>query len=281
MIWPARLVAALLLIIGLVVAAGGAYLIWLGGSPYYLPGGSAVALSGYWLWRGNRRAGWLYALFLAVTIVWALCEVGLDGWQLTARIVGPALFGLAFLLSFIRRRVGKGAVAAGLAGLASFLLILGCALQSPMEIAALSGRTNTPIAIPGDPGQWPAWGRDTAGTRFSPLTQITPANVRKLQLAWTFDTGHDPMNAPVPSPLQSTPLMVDGKLLLCTQTNIVFALDPETGKPLWRFDPRVDPKGGSAVRTCRGVAYHDGRAAAPAPCSVSYTHLTLPTICSV
>ncbi|MDR7154036.1 quinoprotein glucose dehydrogenase/quinate dehydrogenase (quinone) [Sphingobium xenophagum] len=266
MIWPVRLVAALLLIIGLIVAAGGAHLIWLGGSPYYLPGGSAVALSGYWLWRGDRRSGWLYALFLAVTIVWALCEVGLDGWQLTARIVGPALFALAFLLSFIRRRVGKGAIAAGLVGFASFLLILGCALQSPMEIAALSGRTNTPIAIPGDPGQWPAWGRDTAGTRFSPLTQITPANVRKLQLAWTFDTGHDPMSAPVPSPLQSTPLMVDGKLLLCTQTNIVFALDPETGKQLWRFDPRVDPKGGSAVRTCRGVAYHDGGAAAPAPC---------------
>src|SRR3546814_3749741 len=50
--------------------------------------------------------------------------------------------------------------------------------------------------------------------------------------------------------------MVDGTLYLCTQTNIVVALDPETGKERWRFDPKVDPTGASAVTTCRGVAFH-------------------------
>src|SRR3546814_5840048 len=60
----------------------------------------------------------------------------------------------------------------------------------------------------------------------------------------------------VKSPLQTTPQMVDGTLYLCTQTNIVVALDPETGKERWRFDPKVDPTGASAVTTCRGVAFH-------------------------
>src|SRR3546814_6755561 len=86
------------------------------------------------------------------------------------------------------------------------------------------------------------------------LGQITPANVGDLKLAWTYRTG---VRQPgVKSPLQTTPLMVDGTLYLCTQTNIVVALDPETGKERWRFDPKVDPTGASAVTTCRGVAFH-------------------------
>src|SRR3546814_18539575 len=68
----------------------------------------------------------------------------------------------------------------------------------------------------------------------------------------------------VKSPLQTTPLMVDGTLYLCTQTNIVVALDPEPGKERWRFDPKVDPTGASAVTTCRGVALP--RVPAPTAC---------------
>jgi quinoprotein glucose dehydrogenase/quinate dehydrogenase (quinone) len=113
------------------------------------------------------------------------------------------------------------------------------------------------LPVAGNLGEWPVWGRDDAGTRFSPLAQISPANVRELKLAWRFDTGIDPLAESTPSPMQATPLMVDGKLFFCAQTNVVFALDPETGKQAWRFDPKVDSTGGSVVRTCRGVAYHD------------------------
>lgn len=267
MIWPSRLLALLLLAIGMAVGAAGAELLLLGGSAYYLPGGLAVTVTGIMLWRGDRGAGWLYAAFLLATGLWALWEVGFDGWQLTARLIGPAVFALPFLLPPIRRHIGRrSCTAAGLAGIACFLLVLGCSLRSPMEIAAGGARARVPAAEAGPAGEWQNWGRDEAGTRFSPLTQITPQNVGKLQPAWTFDTGHDPMDAPVPSPLQATPLMVDGKLLLCTQTNVVFAIDPETGKALWRFDPKVNPAGGSAVRTCRGVAFHDARAAGTTDC---------------
>lgn len=256
--WPARILAVLLLTIGLAVAGGGAMLVSLGGSPYYLVGGIAVALAGLWTWRGDARGGWLYAGFIAVTALWAMWEIGLDAWQLTPRLFGPAVIGLLFALPPLRKALGRGAAAAALVSLAGLLLVTGTFFRSQMEVTASGAVSQTPVALSGNPGEWPVWGRDNAGTRFSPLTQITPANVSKLKRIWQFDTGVDPMKEPTPSPLQATPLMVDGKLYFCTQTNVVFALDPETGKQAWRFDPKVDPTGGSVVRACRGVSYHDG-----------------------
>ena len=256
--WPSRILAVLLLVIGLAVTGGGAMLVSLGGSPYYLVGGIAVALAGFWTWRSDARAGWLYAGFIAVTALWALWEVGLDGWQLTPRIFGPAVIGLLFALPALRKALGRGSTAAALVSLAGLLLVTGTFFRSQMEVSASGAVAQRPVALPGNPGEWPVWGRDNAGSRFSPLNQITPANVSTLKRVWQFDTGIDPMKEPTPSPMQSTPLMVDGKLFFCTQTNVVFALDPETGKQAWRFDPKVDPTGGSVVRTCRGVSYHDG-----------------------
>jgi quinoprotein glucose dehydrogenase/quinate dehydrogenase (quinone) len=257
-LWPARIVAAILFAIGLAVAGGGAYLLLLGGSAYYLVGGIAVALAGWWTWRGEARGGWLYGLFLAATMGWALWETGLDAWQLTARIFGPAVIGILFALPPVRRPLGRGGNAAALIALAGVALVSASHLRSPMEIAAQGAAVREQLAIAGNPGEWRVWGRDDGGTRFSPVSQITPENVSKLKLAWQFDTGIDPMSQPTPSPMQTTPLMVDGKLFFCTQTNVVFALDPDSGKQAWRFDPKVDPAGGSVVRTCRGVAYHDG-----------------------
>ena len=257
-VWPSRLLAVVLLAIGIGVGGGGAMLIALGGSPYYLIGGIAVALAGALTWRGDTRGGWLYAGFVAATLLWAIWEVGLDGWQIVARMFGPAVIGLLFAIPAIRRYAGCGARAASLVSLAALAFIVTLFLRSPMEITADAQVTHNPVAVAGNPGEWPNWGRDSAGTRFSPLTQITPANVGNLKLAWQFDTGVDPASQPTPSPMEPTPLMVDGKLYFCTQTNIVYALDPETGHQAWKFDPRVDPTGGSVVRTCRGVGYHDG-----------------------
>lgn len=256
--WPSRILAVLLLAIGIAVAGGGAMLVFLGGSPYYVIGGIAVAVCGVWAWRRDGRAGWLYAAFIAITALWAVWEVGLDAWQLTPRIFGPAVIGLFFALPSLRRSMGRGSTVAALASLAGLLLVTGSFFQSQMEVSASGAVSQTPVALTGNPDEWPSWGRDSAGSRFSPLTQITPANVGKLKRVWQFDTGIDPMKQPTPSPMQATPLMVDGKLFFCTQTNVVFALDPETGKEAWRFDPKVDPTGGSVVRTCRGVSYHDG-----------------------
>ncbi len=93
---------------------------------------------------------------------------------------------------------------------------------------------------------WPAYGHDTGGMRFSPLSAITRENVSRLAVAWTAHTG-DVSDTPVPgaparrrSAFENTPILVDGMLYVTTPFNRVLALDPETGAERWAYDPRVD-----------------------------------------
>src|SRR5258708_26105326 len=76
------------------------------------------------------------------------------------------------------------------------------------------------------PGDWPAYGRDAGGSRFSPLASITPANVASLQPAWVYRTGDFMWNR---GRFEATPLLVDGTLYLATPLGRVVALDPASG----------------------------------------------------
>jgi membrane-bound PQQ-dependent dehydrogenase (glucose/quinate/shikimate family) len=89
---------------------------------------------------------------------------------------------------------------------------------------------------------WAYYGHDAGGTRNSPLTQINRENVAKLQVAWIFHTGDisDGSGRPKRSGLETTPILVDGVLYLTSPFNRVFAVNPETGKQLWVFDPMID-----------------------------------------
>lgn len=95
--------AVLLLLFGLILAVGGAYLVWLGGSGYYLIAGLAFALSAVYLLQKRSRGLTLFAITLVATYVWALWESGYDWWPLAARVGLPSLFGLWFVLPFFRR----------------------------------------------------------------------------------------------------------------------------------------------------------------------------------
>ena len=88
-------------------------------------------------------------------------------------------------------------------------------------------------------GEWSAYGRDALGSRYSPLAQITRANVMKLEVAWTYRTG-DTTHTRQPAKFEATPLMVDGTLYLSTPFARVIALDPESGREKWTFDPHTD-----------------------------------------
>lgn len=94
----------------------------------------------------------------------------------------------------------------------------------------------------GAPNEWPCYGHDPGGMRYSPLTEINRSNVAGLQVAWIFHTGDisDGKGKRKRSGFETTPILVDGFLYLTTPFNRVVALDPETGKQVWSHDPRTD-----------------------------------------
>ncbi len=124
---------------------------------------------------------------------------------------------------------------------------------------------------------WQAYGGDAAGTRYSAATEITPDNVRRLAPAWTFHTGEPPRKGSPGGAFENTPILADGKLLICTPSDRVIALDPVTGHAQWAFDPKLpaDLKPGNGF-VCRGVAvWHDGAAAPGTVCRARVLIATL------
>jgi len=90
---------------------------------------------------------------------------------------------------------------------------------------------------------WPYYGGDAGGMRYSRLIQINPKNVSSLKIAWIFHTGDvsDGKHGKQRSGFETTPILVDGLLIFTTGFNRVIAVDPETGKQLWAYDPKINP----------------------------------------
>lgn len=252
------LLAICMALAGLALLIGGGELIAAGGSWYYAIAGAALAACGAGLGLGRRWALPLYGLLLAGTLAWAVWEAGLDGWALVPRLVAPAVLGLILLLPGVRRRAG-GASAWWLAApVLAVVVVMGAAGLKPKP----AGQDLRPAAVlkagDVDGGDWRVWGRTLAGDRYSPLTQINTGNVRQLKLAWRFDSDVPPYGF---HSFEATPLAADGRLYACLDRNVIVALDPDSGRQLWRFDPHPDLTGVFAA-TCRGVAYYEAPQAA-------------------
>jgi quinoprotein glucose dehydrogenase len=103
--------------------------------------------------------------------------------------------------------------------------------------------------------EWPTYGHDAGGMRFSPLKQITPANVARLEPAWTYHLRKTKNGAQSSRflPSQVTPLVIDGVMYLTSPYNEVIALDAATGEEMWVFDTR---EVGQPAR--RGLEYWPG-----------------------
>ncbi|HEY1241788.1 MAG TPA: hypothetical protein VGF16_14590, partial [Bryobacteraceae bacterium] len=82
---------------------------------------------------------------------------------------------------------------------------------------------------------WPMFNRDLGGTRYSPLTQINTRNVARLKRAWSYHLGFDSSAAGITGGSEFTPLVVNGVMYLGLAKAVV-ALEPETGKEIWRHD---------------------------------------------
>jgi len=96
-----------------------------------------------------------------------------------------------------------------------------------------------------EPQNWLTYSGNLAGHRYTLLTQITPANVKNLELQWVFQTRTPAEPA---EKFEATPLVVDGVMYTVMAPNHVVALDAATGRMFWMYSPRLSP----LARVCCG-----------------------------
>ncbi|MBL8287117.1 MAG: membrane-bound PQQ-dependent dehydrogenase, glucose/quinate/shikimate family [Rubrivivax sp.] len=271
---------AVLGLVALLLVAGGIWLLAVGGSPYYLVAGILVGATAVLLRRRVQAGIALYAVFFIGTLAWALWEAGLDWWPLAARLGVPFVLGALLLLPAVKRpfapvspapavrREASRVLAAGL--LAFVAVAVASWLRDPWTIeGSLPQRTGTSAPTGEMPaGEWQAYGRTAFGRRYSPLTQITPDNVRRLVPAWTYHTGdvRGRPGDPEETTFEVTPLKVGNRLYLCTPHQSVVALDATSGKEVWRRNLKLRASLALQHLTCRGLSYY--KADAPAASAV-------------
>jgi quinoprotein glucose dehydrogenase len=276
--WVTLIMALTILLLALPLTALGLRLITLGGSWYYAIAGAVFTAAAMQILRERRIGYWLYVYAFVGTILWSFWEVGADPWGLLPRLLTFTVIQLVFWMIWrwvdnrlmpVRSRLNwwngiAGAMAAIVAAVVFSLLFVRGPIHSA-EIADVisvgrpnSGPPNTERASGMADGDWPNYGRGPGGERFSPLSDITPENVKGLKRAWVYHTG-----ALGPT-FEGTPLIVRGKLVVCISNAQVVALDPVTGKESWRFNPAADLSHGASL-ACRGVAYDKTRKPA-GPC---------------
>ena len=117
---------------------------------------------------------------------------------------------------------------------------------------------------------WPFYGHDAGGGRFSPIADINRNNVSQLQVAWVAHSGDASAgkDGRGRTGFETTPIVVDGTLYFTTGINRVIALDPGTGAQRWSYDPPIDPTldYGDGLINRGVVTWLDGRRPLGQPC---------------
>ncbi|MCK1478840.1 membrane-bound PQQ-dependent dehydrogenase, glucose/quinate/shikimate family [Bradyrhizobium sp. 197] len=267
--WAAPVVGVIMAVIGIVLLIGGAWLISLHGSPYYLCAGIGLIVSGILLVMRKSEGALLYLLVFLATLAWAYWEVGINGWALVPRVVGPAVLLLLTLIvsptltSSRRGTVPAFAAASVLLLAATVAMFAGPRIASARaDTAPAPSASSSPALTMNDPSSlrtgadWPAYGGSFSARRYSPLDQITTANVGSLKRVWEVHTKDLPVSETKGTyGSENTPLKVGDTLFVCTPKDMVIAMDPATGQQRWRFDPQVPDVSIPYTAACRGVAY--------------------------
>lgn len=269
--------------LGLILAVGGAQLVALSGSPYYLAAGITLMITAVLLIARRAEALWLYGLLILASLGWAVFEVGFDWWQLGTRGGLIVLLGLWLMLPAVRRPLGRPRRAEDLGRPANVwpvafpvlvaLVVAGHAMTiDPYDRSGSlpTDKVAQTLSYGGEvpDGEWHQYGRTPYGQRYSPLAEITTENVDRLEVAWTYQTGDVKLPDDVgETTYQVTPLKVGDTLYLCTPHNWAIAIDAATGKEKWKFDPNAGLNPDRQHQTCRGVTYYaDPAATAGAAC---------------
>ncbi|MGE8211786.1 MAG: membrane-bound PQQ-dependent dehydrogenase, glucose/quinate/shikimate family [Stenotrophomonas rhizophila] len=287
------LIGIVVMLFGLVLLVGGVRLAQLGGSWYFLLMGAASLVAGGLLALRRPLGALLYGVAFVATVVWALADAGLEFWPLVSRLVMPAVLAMLVALTWpvLRRSRGQRPGRAAY-GVAALLLVglLGTAVSAfqPRPVVTAQGASPAvvPVAKGSEQRDWQHWGNTTAGTRFAALDQITPANITQLEVAWTAHTGDVPQSDGFGAEDQNTPLQIGDTLYLCTPHNQVVALDVDSGKQRWAFDPKATAPN---WQRCRGLGYFDAGqplvgaptvAATPSPAApATVAAATAPALC--
>lgn len=247
-----RLYAIVLALIGVGLAGGGGWLLSLGGSAYYLIVGLAYIVAGVLMFRGMRIGAVLVLVVLLASVPWAMWESGTDFWALFARLMSPlALTFFALLFAPLLNPAPGRLPYFGGAVVALALFVAGFSLAfEPHGIVRPSATIPAYQEAAGDnaPADWTAYGRTTAGLRYSPFSQINRDNVDQLDVAWTYRTGRGDIGID-----QNTPLQIGDLVHSCTTSNVIIALDADTGAERWKFDPEAK---GPFWQRCRGIGYY-------------------------
>lgn len=256
----------LVLLLAIIIAAGGAFLavfgaklVSLGGSFYFVLAGLALLATSWLLARRNALGLWIYVATFAATVVWSLLDSGLQFWPLVSRLAAPAVILLFVFLAAPTLTRGKGlgkGLAFTLAGLTAVgLAAMGVRVFQPVAIIT-SDLQPTKIAEGAElKGEWPHYGGSLKGTRYTGASSITLENVSKLDVAWTFRHGHSPVHGHAAGAEdQNTPTVIDGIVYTCNTKSQLFALDADTGAEIWRFDPEAKAP---FWERCRGVGYFE------------------------
>ncbi|HHD7473794.1 TPA: membrane-bound PQQ-dependent dehydrogenase, glucose/quinate/shikimate family [Klebsiella oxytoca] len=263
---PLAIIGGIICVLGIVLAAGGLWLITLGGSWFYLLAGLLMAGAGYGMVKRRSWALTLALVLLVFSAIWSVWEVGFDFWQSVPRIIAFLVVALiaSAVSPWLLRANSQAALSGKSAAVLSFVFAAGIvAFFSGMFIPhpTVVADNATPAAVvKPDAGQdsgndWPAWGRNVEGNRFAQFDQINKNNVKDLKVAWTYRTGDLAVDG---SEYQVTPIKIDNTMYLCTPLNKVIALDSTTGKELWRFDPHIKiTDSNKGWKRCRGVSYAD------------------------
>jgi membrane-bound PQQ-dependent dehydrogenase (glucose/quinate/shikimate family) len=262
-----RIFAALLGLIGLFLFCGGAWLLAMGGSLYYVIAGAAILLSSILLWMRNPLGSAVYQLTAMASVLWALWETGYDFWTAAPRVALLIVLMAWLYTPWVRRSLGRAEpdeespnndssdkkAAAAIA----ITFLCGAALLGTHQLQAQTGPQHAATGRSAGEGDWRHYGNSIYGSHYSTLDQINRDNVSQLQRAWTYRSGDSPRESDLDGAFafHATPIEIGDTLYFCTPHSSVIALNADNGQERWRFDPGADTANAFSL-SCRGVAYH-------------------------
>ncbi|MEE3926572.1 membrane-bound PQQ-dependent dehydrogenase, glucose/quinate/shikimate family [Pseudomonas viridiflava] len=254
----------------------GAQLVAVGGSPAYSVIALGVLATAVLVFLKKKSALTLYALLMWGILLWIVYEVGFDKWQWIPRGDLFALIGFWLAMPWVVRPLLRNQAAGSNRGFHPFLggtvavmalIVIALMFYDPYSVKGQIGTSAASRSTEVAGNEWVAYGGTPSGQRFSSLDQINPQTINKLAVAWEYHTGdlRDADKDAGEYTFEATPLKVNNRVYVCTPHNEVHAINPENGKPDWKYTPEKIRSYLQQHQTCRGVSYYAAPAAQNAP----------------